>query len=47
MKNVKRAPTIADMRRKLSDNLDALEDLVPWLNGHSTREAILIQIQKL
>jgi hypothetical protein len=47
MTRTKPSPTVADMRRKLKEKLDLLEDLVPLLNGHSIREAILAQIQKL
>jgi hypothetical protein len=35
------------MRQKLSDKLDALEDLVPLLNNLFTGEAILHQIHKM
>ena len=35
------------MRQKLSDKLDALEDLIPLLNDPFTGEAILDQIDKM
>ena len=47
MKSTKQSPTIAEMRQKLSDKLDALEDLIPLLNNSFTGEAILDQIHKL
>ena len=47
MKTKNSSPTIPELRQKLSDKLDALEDLIPLLNDIFTGDAILHQIHKM
>jgi hypothetical protein len=47
MKRTKPSPSTEDMRQKLSDDLDTLEDLVPFLNDLFTTQELLKQIETM